>query len=222
MRLAILLLSAAAAVTAQTPRLPWVTARPLPWSPGPPGPVEPAGPAPAPAELSLAVTLSADGALRITDAKGIIQLRLGLPGRVLKIWRDGGTEVDPGSRVLAFPIRTPLQAGVAGMGLGSADFRPALAGLLWILDDDERVLTVIHPATARVAHLALPGGHGVNLVFHPDRLEALNSSPESRSHREDASWSLPWLALLPQLVELGQPKPRPVKEGGALVPFPKE
>ena len=226
MRLAILFLSAALAA-AQTPNreLPWAAARALPWNPGPiappdaqPGPEAP----PAPQPQTLTVTLSQDGALRVTDDKGTILLRLGLPGRPLKLWRDGGTPLDPGAPTLRFPARTPLLAGIGGLRLGSADFRPALEGLLWILDDDERVITVVHPATARVAYLPLPGGRDLALVFHPDRLELQKNLPGPPPHPDQVSWSLPWLALLPQFVQLGQARPRPAKEGTALLPFPKE
>jgi hypothetical protein len=223
-RLGTLLLTAAVAASAQTPprELPWTAARSLPWIQGPTAPAEAVPPAPAPTELTLTVTLAEDGALRITDDKGTITLRMGLPGRPMKFWRDGGTPLPPASRMLRFPTHTPLQLGIGGLHLGSEDFRPALAGLLWILDDDERVITVIHPATARVAYLPLPGGHGISLVFHPDRLEAQKILPGPPERIEDVSWSLPWLALLPQFIQLGQAKPRPLKEGTALVPFPRE
>ena len=229
MRLGTLLLSAAVAAGAQIPGplppgrvLPWAVARILPWTPGPASPGEPPLPAPAPRALPLAVTLSADGALRITDDKGTIQLRSGLPGRPIKVWRDGGTVLEPSSGLFHCPDRTPLLAGIGGLRLGSADFRPALEGLLWILDDDERVVTVLHPATARVAYLPLPGGRDLNLVFHPDRLEVQKLLPGTPPRPEAVSWSLPWLALLPQFIQLGQAKARPLREGTALVPFPRE
>ena len=61
--------------------------------------------------------------------------------------------------------------------MGAPDFRPALEGLLWILDDDESYLTVIHPATARVVYLPLPGGQDLDLAFHPDQLEVRGARP---------------------------------------------
>ena len=227
MRLAILFLSAALAATAQTPsrELPWAAARALPWTPGPTAPPQARStpdPEPAPQPQPLTVTLSQDGALRVSDDKGTILLRLGLPGRPLKLWRDDGTPLAPDTPSLRFPAHTPLLAGIGGLRLGSADFRPALEGLLWILDDDERVITVVHPATARVAYLPLPGGRDLTLVFHPDRLELQKPLPGPPPHLDEVSWSLPWLALLPQFIQLGQAKPRPAKEGTALLPFPKE
>ena len=228
MRLGTLFLTLAMALPGQSPNqtpktLPWASAHTLPWTPGPTTPAEPAPAIPSEALRNLAVTLSGDGALRITDEKGTIQLRLGLPGRVLKIWRDGGVPVDPQAQLLNFPGRTPLMGGIGGLRLGSPDFRPGLEGLLWMLDDDERVITVLHPATSRVAYLPLPGGvRGVSLVFRPDRLEVQETQPGSPPRIEAVSWSIPWLGLLPQFIQLGQAKPRPAKEGTALLPFPKE
>ena len=230
MRLGTLLLTAAVAAGAQTPslppgkELPWTVARVLPWNPGPVSAAEPdpGVPRPGATPQRLTVTLSEDGALRITDDKGTIQLRSGLPGRPLKLWRDGGTPLESMAGLLHFPDRTPLLAGIGGLRLGSADFRPALEGLLWLLDDDERVITVLHPATARVAYLPLPGGRDLSLVFHPDRLEVQRLLPGTPPRPEAVSWSLPWLALLPQFIQLGQAKTRSGKEGTALVPFPRE
>lgn len=249
MRLGTLLLSAAVAAGAQVPgtppgkELPWAAARVLPWTPGPassgdeappvqapaarpqadaPAALPGRSPAPASGDRSLAVTLSTDGALRITDDKGTIQLRSGLPGRPLKLWRDGGTVLDPSAGLLRFPAHTPLLSGIGGLRLGSADFRPALEGLLWLLDDDERVITIVHPATARMAFLPLPGGRDITLVFYADRLEVQRLLPGPPPRPEAVSWSLPWLALLPQFIQLGQAKARPAREGTALVPFPRE
>jgi len=62
----------------------------------------------------------------------------------------------------------------------------------------------------------------VTLVFHADRLEVQRLLPGPPPRPEAVSWSLPWLALLPQFIQLGQAKARPAREGTALVPFPRE
>jgi len=221
-RLAILLLSPALALSAQVPagNLPWRAAPALPWQMEAPGPP----PAPCAAEptqtrLDLAVRLAQDGTLRITDEKGLIRFRTGLPGRISRVWRDWGTPVADPWQPLFFPSRTPLQRGIGGMPVGSPDFRPALEGLLWILDDDESILSVIHPATSRIVYLPLPGGQGLDLAFHPDRLEVLERSPDAGGR---STWALHWLALLPQFIQLGRANEALQPKGTALAPFPKD
>lgn len=216
MRLAALLLIAGVAL-AQTPAPvlpPWRTglagARP-----------ESLEPAPSPMDGTLRVSLTVDGTLRILDAAGVIRLRSGLPGRPLRAWRDWGIPVPLGQDGLAFPADTPLSRGVAALPWGEPDFRPALRGLLWILDDGESLLTVVHPATSQLLTLALPRAQEPEIIFHPDRLE-VRERPALPAPREEArAWSVPWLALLPQFTRLGLQAPRPAP-GTALVPFPRE
>jgi hypothetical protein len=202
------------------PGIPWRGAGVLAWQMGLPAPPPPPYTTlPTQSYFDLTVRMQVDGALRITDAKGIIRLRTGLPGRPQKAWRDWGTPVERLFEPLGFSSRSPLQRGIGGMPVGAADFRSALEGLLWILDDDETVLTVIHPATAQVVYLPLPGGQGLTLAFLPDRLEVHTAT----TGKEPATaWSLNWLALLPQFVQLGQDKDANRVRGTALLPFPRE
>jgi len=217
-RLAVLLLTGALALPAQTlSSLPWRTAPALPWqmtetSPPP----APCTAVPTQSYFPLKVRVAQDGAVRITDEKGLIRLRTGLPGRVKKAWRDWGIPVPDLSAPLPFAARTPLQRGIGGMPVGSPDFRPALEGLLWLLDDDESYLTVIHPATAQVVYLTLPGGQDLDLAFYPDHLEVLEGHPV------EATWTLHWLALLPQFIQLGKENASSQSRGTALNPFPKD
>jgi hypothetical protein len=218
-RLATLLLTGALALPAQTPPLPWRSAGVLPWqmeAPGPPPTPETA--ALTQSYMALTVRVAADGDVQITDEKGLIRLKLGLPGRPLKAWRDWGVPIPDLYAPLAFAARSPLQRGIGGLPVGAADFRPALEGLLWILDDDEAVLTVIHPATSQVVYLPLPGGQDLSLAFYPDRLDVLEGAALPLS----SSWSLHWMALLPQFIRLGQDAAANKVRGTALLPFPKD
>lgn len=216
MRLAAFLLTAATLAAQDGRSLPWDKAPTLPWraSLGIPSLVPVQG---APSSGSLRVTLDPGGTLRVVDGRGIVRLRTGLPGRPIKVWRDGGLPVAEVSGTWAFPDRTPLGQGIGALSLGQADFRPGLQGLLWILDDEERLLTVMHPATARVVYLALPGGTRLDLAFLPDALGILQIPSEPSQPRH--FWSLPWLSLLPQFLFLGTPE-KPETPGTALVPFP--
>ncbi len=193
----------------KTPNLPWCA---IPAEERPPLPERPQ-------EGSLRVSLDPDGALKVVDAKGIILLRTGLPGRPKRLWRDGGHPLPGTSGTWNFPAETPLRTGLGALPLGQADFRPGLRGTLWIIDDEERLLTVLHPATSRVAYLPLPGGTGLDLQFLPDQL-IVQQGPDGTGRASNA-WSLPWLSLLPQFIFLGTPAPTP-KPGTALIPFPKE
>jgi hypothetical protein len=87
--------------------------------------------------------------------------------------------------------------------------------LLWVLDDSEAFLSVIHPATARVVHLPLPPGRDLQILFLPDRLLILAGEVDRGAPRR---WSMPWMGFLPRLIDL-RPEPSPVKPGGALAPF---
>ncbi len=224
MRLATLCLTGALALSAQTPPpggLPWKSAGALPWQMEVPGPASaPCSATPTQSYLGLTVRLAADGDVRITDDKGLIRLYLGLPGRPVKAWRDWGIPIPDLAAPLLFAARSPLQRGIGGMPVGAPDFRPALEGLLWILDDDESFLTVIHPATSQVVYLALPGGQQLSLAFHPDRLEVLE--PPVPGVAQASGWSLHWLALLPQFIRLGKDASAGKPKGTALLPFPKE
>lgn len=232
MRLGALLLSAGLlpAVPPQAPpearvrSLPWEVHRSLPpWTARPEE--EAAEPPPlAPVQggrRERTVVLSRDGSLRLLDRRGRILLRLGLPGRILRLYRDGGVEVDPGTGRLDFPAPTPLSGGAAGLPWGAEDFRPGLAGLLWIVDEGERVLTVVHPATAQVQYLALPPLSEPDLRFHPDRLELVERGGAFEGRSSRRRWGLPWTGLLPQLLELAKPRPG-VRQGTAFEPFPKD
>jgi hypothetical protein len=224
-RLAILLLTAALGLGAQTATesLPWRTATALPWQMGEPEPAPaPCAAVPTQTHFALTVRLGLDGAVRITDEKGLIRLRAGLPGRVRRVWRDWGVPVPDPFAPLGFPAHTPLQQGIGGMPVGSPDFRPALEGLLWILDDDESFLTVIHPATSRMVYLPLPGGQDLDLAFRPDRLEILERRPAGAAQPPPSTWSLHWLALLPQFIQLGKENESLLPRGTALAPFPKD
>lgn len=224
MRLGSLILTAAAAAQAQVvpgqaAPLPWVEAISPPWdllaegaAASPPSP-----PAP-PADASLRVTLRVDGSLRVVDPRGTLRASLGLPGRIIRAWRDGGTPLSlPGP--WRFPGRTPLLQGRVERLLGGADPRAGLAGLAWFLDDGERCLTVVHPATGGALHLRLPEGEAFDLAFFPDHLELRDGSPGG-PRVSARRWSLPWILLVPYLGRLipGAPPAR----GTALVPFPRE
>jgi hypothetical protein len=227
-RLGALLLTGALALPAQVPggpstqgpgSLPWSAAQALPWKASEAGPAPAPLAPPKPAQLPLTVRISADGALRISDDQGILRLRLGLPGRPLRVWRDWGIPVPDPAAPLAFPADTPARRGLGSLPLAARDFRPALEGLLWILDDDERLITLIHPATAQVAYLPLPGGQHLSLSFYPDHLET-QDHPDSA--RDAVHWSLPWLALLPTFIQFSHGGKTGQPTGTALVPFPKE
>jgi hypothetical protein len=171
------------------------------------------------------VKLSNDGTLRIVGAKGLRNLRLGLPGRPLRAWRDAGIPLDltafaPANSSWRFPSDTPLASGIQALPWGGEDFRDALVGLLWIIDDGEHFLTVVHPATSRVVFLLLPVGQDFSLRMTPAYLELLEN-PTKGSSGAPRRWSLPWLALLPQFAKLARPEESPAL-GTALVPFPRD
>lgn len=197
--------------------LPWEKLLPLDWQSGTgvakgdlPSGLEPST---GPVEAKLAE----DGTLSIRDARGIIQLKTGLPGRPLKAWRDGGIPLGTPSGTWRFPADSPLSQGLGGLQWVAEDFRPFLRGLLWILEDGEGFLTVVHPATARAVHLPLPPGRDLQLRFLPDRLEVVAGEVDKGAPRQ---WSIPWMGLLPRLVVLGA-HADPSKTGTALAPFPK-
>jgi hypothetical protein len=114
-----------------------------------------------------------------------------------------------------------LTQGLGRLPLAGDDFRIALKGLLWILDDEERRITVVHPATQQVVYLPLPSGQDWEIYLHPDRLEVRERSSPVEERREMACWSLPWLLLLPQFVRLSLPAPTGA-QGTAFHPYPQE
>lgn len=217
MRLVPFFLSLSLGLAAQSPSggLPWSSASPLPWqavdctpdSPPPPG---------QPSRGPLVVQISVEGALRILDEQGVILLRTGLPGRPIRFWRDGGFPVDP-APAPTFPRSSLIGQGVGRLPMGTPDFRENLKGLFWILCDDGKILTVIHPATARVAYLPLPGGRDQQIHFRPD---ALDVTQEARPGSKEC-WSVPWMALIPHLIHLGMESPASHPTGTALDPYPR-
>jgi hypothetical protein len=118
-----------------------------------------------------------------------------------------------------FPAETPLSKGLGNLPLAGDDFRNALQGLLWIMDDGERRITVVHPATQQVVYLPLPAGQNWEVNLYPDRLEVQEKASQREEHRETACWSISWLILLPQFVRLSLPPPAG-NPGTAFHPFP--
>jgi hypothetical protein len=143
---------------------------------------------------------------------------MGLAGRPLRVWRDGGLVLPQAQGTWRFPTDSPLNQGLGGLHWCAEDFRPFLRGLLWILEDGEGILTVVHPATARAVHLPLPPGRDLQLRFHADRLEVSAAEADKGAPRH---WSIPWMGLLPRLAALG-PHLGTAKPGSALAPFPKD
>lgn len=226
-RFAAALLAVPAAAQGRPPApLPWDTAPTISWRAGvgthadAEAPIDvkaPASPNP------ITVTLSADGTLHLVGAKGVRRLRLGLPGRPLRVWRDAGipmplTGLEAANGSWRFPGDTPLAKGIQVLPWGGDDFRIALTGLLWIIDDGEHFLTVVHPATARVVYLPLPPGQDFALRMTPGYLELLEN-PREASTSAPRRWSLPWLALLPHFAKLARPDDI-AAPGTALIPFP--
>jgi hypothetical protein len=206
-------------------RLPWEAALSVPpWQGLPDGAGEAAPLPPTPTASmgrELRVRLAGEGSLRVLDRRGVLRLKLGLPGRLARLWRDGGVPVDPGATEILFPKATLLAKGVANLPWGQPDFRPGLEGLLWVLDDGERILTVLHPATGRAQYLLLPPATSPDLVFLPDRLEVREPATGEGGRTSPRRWSLPWTGLLPWLLRLAQPPPEG-RHGTAFIPFPKE
>jgi hypothetical protein len=199
------------------PPLPWEHLAPLDWQPGARPGDEPAeGPVPSAGPISL--TLAGDGTFQVTDARGLIRLQAGLPGRPLRAWRDGGVPLASATGTWRFPDDSPLAQGLGGLRWCAEDFRPFLRGLLWVIEDGEGFLTVVHPATARVIHLPLPAGRDFRLRFRPDRLVVEAGEVERGA---PSRWAIPWMGLLPRLAALG-PHPDPARMGTALAPFPKD
>lgn len=198
--------------------LAWERVAPLAWQAEPWVPPAPVSGLPPASQGAMTVHLSGDGTLRVSDARGLILLLAGLPGRPMRAWRDGGVPLDAPSGTWTFPADTALAQGMGGLRWCAEDFRPFLRGLLWVLEDGEAFLSVVHPATGRVIHLPLPPGRDLRVRFLPDRLEVAAGDVEKGAPRQ---WSIPWMGLLPRLAALG-PQPVPPKVGTALAPFPKD
>ena len=222
MRLGALLLTAALAappLAAQAPRvLPWEQALPLPWQPAPRRQAEADPPPPAPSSGPLSLQVAADGTVRVVDGRGLVRLLAGLPGRPLRVWRDGGIPLRPPVGTWSFPAETPLRQGLGALRWCAEDFRPFLKGLCWVMEDGEGYLAVIHPATGRIIYLPLPSGEDLTLRFLPERLEVVSRGADPGG---SVRWSIPWIGLLPRLAALG-PQPGPTHRGTALVPFPQD
>ncbi|MDR0499613.1 MAG: hypothetical protein LBH03_07795 [Holophagales bacterium] len=163
----------------------------------------------------MTISVSRDGTVSIFNSNEIRQLRFGLPGRPISMWRDAGQSITSFGR-FAFPSQTPLSTNFKSTAKETSDFLNNLAGLLWILDDGEEYLTIVHSATYRYAFIPLPAIRDFELRFHPDRLELCKRSlVDSVLH----SWALSWNELLPVLQELAQHSPPPPR-GNAIVPYP--
>lgn len=202
--------------TPRAPRLPWEDANLPPWIAEPEGPaVDPPTSPGVTGENLLTLTLAPDGRIRVADRKGTLRMSLGLPGRPRRVWRDGGRPLESTGK-WPFPDRTPLSERQIAQLLTGADPRVALTGLLWVLDDGERRLTVVHPATGRVLFLRLPEGEDPELAFFPDHLEL-----RARAGDVLRRWSIPWAALMPHLARLGL-APFSGPKGTAFQPFPKD
>jgi hypothetical protein len=226
-RLVALLLSAALAPGASAQ-----TARALPWEglPAPfwqglfedlpePVPPPPNAPQARPAAAGgLRVRLAADGALVVADA-GRARLRADCRAARSRSGGGRGASAAPWSRSVPDGDRHPLFSAAFW---SQEDPRRGLSGLLWVLDDSERILSLLHPATGKVAFLPLPEAVGVDLHFLPSGLAVSErpvegAPPTGRVRR----WILPWVALVPVLARLA-PAAEPPKAGTALQPFPKE
>ncbi len=207
---------------AQVPRtLPW-EGQPAPhWQGLFEDPVDRPPPQVPASEVQLTVRVGADGALRVADRRGVLRLRTGLPGRPLRIWRDGGVPVPEPWAAIPFPspARSPLFSPAFWT---QEDPRLGLAGLLWIQDDGERMLSLVHPATGKVAFLPLPEGVSIDLRFLPAGLLATERpAPGDGTPGRVRRWMLPWVALVPFLALLAPPAERP-RAGTALEPFPRD
>lgn len=203
----------------QAAPLPWVDAIAPGWELVGEGKALSAPPPPdLPKEASLRMTLRPDGSLRVVDARGTVRASLGLPGRPLKAWRDGGHPLPlPGP--WRFTDQSPLQARRVDALVGGPDGREGLAGLAWFLDDGEACVTVLHPATGGCLHLRLPEGEAFDLAFHPDHLELRDGGPVG-PRTAPRRWTLAWVKLLPHLGKLMPPAH--IFRGTALSPFPRE
>ncbi len=180
----------------------------------------PPSPPPAPRFTTpLQVLIREDGSVHVYNSKGLRLWRMGLPGRPQRLWRDGGHPIQGPKAPLGFPEQTLLTQGMGAWPLTAPDFRPTLEGLLWVLDDGERCLTVLHPATCQALSFLLPEVENLQIQFHPDRLEVWGR--DEGGPTRGLHWAVAWKSLLPHFLKLAQPAPRPPK-GTALNPFPQQ
>ena len=196
----------------------------LPWKQSLNAPWRIVDPMPEPARLQikqqnteLTVHVDKDGTIVIVNQKGIKNLRFGLPGRPVSIWRDAGQPLDSVGR-FPFSSQTPLSTDFNKVSKETSDFLNNLAGLLWIFDDSEEYLTIVHPATFQYAFLSLPGGKDLELRFHPNYLELCKKEPHDGN---SLSWALSWKDLesvFQTLAKLSVTLP----QGDALVPYPSK
>jgi hypothetical protein len=170
--------------------------------------------------LPIIVRLSQNGNVQITDNKGLVHARLGLPGRPQKVWRDWGIRVNNVFDPMLFPNHSPLQQGIASILTNVLDFRSRLEGLLWILHDDINILAVINPATSQAIYLLLPSEQELKLNFYPDRID-VSEEQLNKNHKRQTTWSLYWLELLPYFIQLGIDKRSNEVQGTAFEPFKK-
>jgi hypothetical protein len=162
----------------------------------------------------ITVSVDRDGTIAIFNANGIRQLRFGLPGRPISMWRDAGQSIAPFGR-FSFPSQTPLSANFKSAAKETSDFLNNLAGLLWILDDGEEYLTIVHSATYQYAFLHLPVNRDLELRFHPECLELCKRGTVDGDLQ---SWALSWNELLPVLQALAKRPPVPPL-GNAIEPY---
>lgn len=213
MQLAALMTLAATALAAQPTLPPWRLSE----APGAPADLAPSTSAGGPV---LRVQLRRDGSFQVRTARGGLWMRSGLPGRPLKVWRDGGHPVQDPWVPLEVASATPLTGSGGALPVGERDLRQRFTGLVWILDDSESVLTVLHPAARRQVSLRLPDVAQASLAWFPDRLVVTGHAQEGGQLRT-VTWELHWVALLPCWVELAR-LPRPAPLGTALEPFVRE
>lgn len=166
--------------------------------------------------LPLEVQLQKDGAFHIFDARGLRRMRGGLPGRPGRVYRDGGVPVESPLASMAFPAATPLTQG--RLPLPGDDARPGLTGLLWVVDDGETLLAVLHPATGQMLAYRLPDASGIRLGFRPEGLDVMGrtGSPETQV---ETCWHVSWAAMLPGFLQLRRPGLAPTP-GTVFNPFP--
>jgi len=165
-------------------------------------------------DADLTVAVNRDGTIAIYNRDGVRRLRFGLPGRPISMWRDAGQPLASFGR-FAFPSHTPLSANFRNASEETSDFLNNLTGLLWILDDGEEYLTIVHSATNQYVFLHLPGGRDLELRFHPEHLELCKKGLID-SHSQ--SWTISWKELIPVLQELAKRHATPAQVS-ALTPY---
>lgn len=168
----------------------------------------------------LTLNIEPSGIVQITDKRGLIRSRLELPGRPKKIWRDWGIPIDTLFDTIQFPLEIPIQQDIINLLIQIVDFRPNLEGLLWIVDDSEKFLTVVNPADSSMSYIMLPGGSNIDLIFHPDRLEVEGDIIDV-IEKTKINWTINWLTLLPSLIKPNVRHHMNNMYGTTTMPFPK-